>query len=102
MAAAPAEAVVVYDVPLLVENNLQEQYDVVVVVDASPETQVDRLTRQRGMSEPEARARMGAQASREQRAAVADVVIDNDGDRGALKVQADALWERLSAAPRQP
>jgi len=101
MTAAPAEAVVVYDVPLLVENNLEEQYDVVVVVDASAQTQVDRLTRYRGMSEPEARARMGAQASREQRAAVADVVIDNDGDRGALQAQTDALWERLSSGARQ-
>jgi dephospho-CoA kinase len=101
MAAAPADAVVVYDMPLLVENNLQEQYDVVVVVDASPETQVDRLTRSRGMSEPEARARMAAQATREQRAAVADVVIENDADRDALKAQTGALWERLSAAKEQ-
>ena len=52
MTAAPAEAVVVYDVPLLVENNLAEQYDVVVVVDASLETQVDRLTRSGGCPSP--------------------------------------------------
>ena len=96
MSAAPAGAVVVYDVPLLVENNLQGQYDVVVVVDASPETQVARLTRERGMSESEARSRMAAQASREERVAVADVVIDNDGDRAALRSQTEALWARLA------
>jgi dephospho-CoA kinase len=96
VAAAPVDAVVVEDVPLLVENNLQGRYDVVVVVDASPETQVDRLTRVRGMSEPDARARMSAQATREQRAAVADVVIGNDGDLGALRTQTDVLWERLA------
>jgi dephospho-CoA kinase len=97
MAQAPPDAVVVYDVPLLVENDLQSSYDVVVVVDASPGTQVERLTRARGMSEPEARARMDAQASRERRNAVADVIIDNDGDRAALPAQVDALWQRLSS-----
>ena len=98
VAAAPVDAVVVEDVPLLVENNLQGRYDVVVVVDASPETQVGRLTLVRGMSEPDALARMSAQATREQRAAVADVIIDNDGDLGALRTQTDALWERLSGS----
>jgi dephospho-CoA kinase len=98
VAAAPVDAVVVEDVPLLVENNLQGRYDVVVVVDASPETQLGRLTRVRGMSEGDARDRMSAQATRQQRAAVADVIIDNDGDRGALQTQVDALWEQLSAS----
>lgn len=97
-AAAPADAVVVEDVPLLVENNLEGRYDVVVVVDASPETQVGRLTLVRGMSEPDALARMSAQVTREQRAAVADVIINNDGDLGALQTQTDALWGRLSGA----
>jgi dephospho-CoA kinase len=98
MAAVPADAVVVYDVPLLVENNLEQQYDVVVVVDVSPETQVDRLTRIRGMSEPEARARMAAQATQDERRAAADVVIDNDADLGSLRAQTDALWEHVSGA----
>jgi dephospho-CoA kinase len=100
VAAAPADAVVVEDVPLLVENNLQGRYDVVVVVDASPETQVGRLTRVRGMTESDAQARMSTQATREQRTAVADVIIDNDGDLGALETQTDALWERLSGPSR--
>jgi dephospho-CoA kinase len=102
MAAAPADAVVVEDVPLLVENNLQGRYDVVVVVDASPETQVGRLTRARGMSASDAQARMSTQATREQRAEVADVIIDNDGDLGALETQTDALWERLSGPSWPP
>jgi dephospho-CoA kinase len=102
MASVPADGVVVNDVPLLVENNLQTGYDVVVVVDASPETQVGRLTGARGMSEAEALARMAAQATREQRAAVADVIIDNDGDRGALRAQIDALWEQLSGSVGPP
>jgi dephospho-CoA kinase len=102
MAAAPADAVVVEDVPLLVENNLQGRYDVVVVVDASPETQVGRLPRARGMSASDAQARMSTQATREQRAEVADVIIDNDGDLGALETQTDALWERLSGPSWPP
>jgi dephospho-CoA kinase len=96
IAAAPEDAVVVYDVPLLVENNLQSAYDVVVVVDASPATQLARLTASRGMTEDDASARMARQATREQRRAVADVVIDNDGDRDGLRRQVDALWRRLA------
>jgi dephospho-CoA kinase len=96
MAAAPADAVVVYDMPLLVENNLQSQYDVVVVVDASPETRVDRLTRARGMSVNDARARMAAQATTGERLAAADEVIANDGDLAALDAAVAALWDRLS------
>jgi len=97
MAALPADAVVVYDVPLLVENNLQGQYDVVVVVDAAPETQVRRLTAARGMSENDAQARMSAQAGREERLAAADAVIGNDGDLAALAGQVDELWASLTA-----
>ncbi|WP_175407650.1 dephospho-CoA kinase [Streptomyces sp. TRM64462] len=96
-AAAAPDAVVVHDVPLLTENGLAPLYDVVVVVDASPETQMDRLVRLRGMAEDEARARMAAQATREQRLAVADVVIDNDGPLEALEPQVRKVWEELSA-----
>jgi dephospho-CoA kinase len=96
MAVAPADAVVVYDMPLLVENNLQSQYDVVVVVDASPQTRVDRLTSARGMSVNDARARMAAQATTEERIAAADEVIANDGDLDALAALVSALWDRVS------
>ncbi|MCP3820988.1 dephospho-CoA kinase [Streptomyces sp. A3M-1-3] len=94
--AAGPDSVVVHDVPLLTENGLAPLYDLVVVVDASPQTQLDRLTRLRGMAESEARARMAAQASREQRLAVADLVIDNDGPLEALEPQVRKVWVELS------
>lgn len=84
-----------HDVPLLAENGLAPLYDVVVVVDAAPATQLDRLVRLRGMAEEDARARMAVQATREQRLAVADVVIDNDGPLEALEPQVRQVWEQL-------
>ncbi|MGI5483343.1 dephospho-CoA kinase [Streptomyces lavendofoliae] len=95
-AAAGPGTVVVHDVPLLTENGLAPLYDLVVVVDASEETRLDRLVRLRGMTEAEARARMAAQATREQRRAVADLVIDNDGPLEALEPQVRAVWDRLT------
>lgn len=97
MAAAPADAVVVYDVPLLVEGRLGGDFEVVVVVDAPEDVQVGRLVEHRGMSEEEARSRIRAQATREQRRAVADVVIDNAGSREALERQVGGLWQDLAA-----
>ncbi|MFF8440308.1 dephospho-CoA kinase [Streptomyces californicus] len=93
--AAPEDAVVVHDVPLLTENGLAPFYDLVVVVDASAETQLDRLVTLRGMTEADARARMAAQATREERRAVADLVVDNDGTHEALVEQVDAVWDEL-------
>lgn len=93
--AADQDAILVHDVPLLVENALVPLYDLVVVVDAAPTTQLDRLVRLRGMSEEEARSRMAAQASREQRLEAADLVIENDGSLEALKSQVRQVWERL-------
>ncbi|WP_435643913.1 dephospho-CoA kinase [Streptomyces sp. H49] len=93
-AAAP-DAVVIHDVPLLTENGLAPLYDLVIVVDARPETQLDRLTRLRGMTEEDARARMAAQATREQRRAIADIVIDNDVPLDALRKRVDAVWDDL-------
>ncbi|WP_394434980.1 dephospho-CoA kinase [Streptomyces sp. SGAir0957] len=94
-AAAGADAVVVHDVPLLTENGLAPLYDLVIVVDASTETQLDRLTRLRGMTEEDARARMAAQATREKRREIADVVIDNDVPLDRLVEQVDAVWADL-------
>jgi dephospho-CoA kinase len=96
MAEAPADAIVVHDVPLLVENNLAPAYDVVVVVLADDETGVRRLAG-RGMPEADARARIAAQANDGERRAVADEIIENDGDRDALTAQVNALWNRLHA-----
>jgi dephospho-CoA kinase len=89
------DAIVVYDVPLLAENGLSGLYDLVVVVDAPEEIQLARLTGRRGMSEADARARIAAQASREQRLAIADHVIDNSGTLDGLERQVKALWESL-------
>ncbi|WP_329465762.1 dephospho-CoA kinase [Streptomyces sp. NBC_01431] len=94
--AAGPDSVVIHDVPLLAENGLAPLYDLVVVVDAAPETQLDRLVRLRGMTADEARARMAAQADRAQRLAVADIVIDNDGPLEALEPQVRKVWERLA------
>ncbi|MFE9700870.1 dephospho-CoA kinase [Streptomyces sp. NPDC006270] len=93
--AAPEDAVVVHDVPLLTENGLAPLYDLVVVVDASAETQLDRLVRLRGMTESDARARMAAQATRDRRRAVADLVVDNDGPLEALEPQVRTVWDEL-------
>ncbi|WP_329397906.1 dephospho-CoA kinase [Streptomyces melanogenes] len=94
-AAAGPDSVVIHDVPLLTENGLAPLYDLVVVVDAAPATQLDRLTRLRGMAQPEAEARMAAQATREQRLAVADLIIDNDGPLEALEPQVRKVWGDL-------
>jgi dephospho-CoA kinase len=95
VAAAPTGAVIVHDVPLLVENGLAPAYDVVVVVDAADDTRVRRLVTSRGMSEPDARSRIAAQASREERLAVADVVIDNNGVLAELDPQVRRLWGQI-------
>ncbi|MFE3854229.1 dephospho-CoA kinase [Streptomyces griseorubiginosus] len=93
--AAAEDAVVVHDVPLLAENSLAPLYDLVVVVDASPETQLDRLVRLRGMTEQDARARMAAQATREKRLEIADIVIDNDVPLDDLHRRVREVWDDL-------
>lgn len=92
-AQVPPDRVVVFDVPLLVENGLAPSYDVVVVVEAASAVRVERL-QARGLTEPQARARMSAQATDEQRRAVADVVLDNSGSLEQLHEQVDALWSQ--------
>jgi dephospho-CoA kinase len=89
------DGVVINDVPLIVEAGVAERYDVIVVVDASEPTQLDRLTQVRGMTEADAKARMSKQASRDERRAIADYVIDNDGDLDALQAQVDEVWAAL-------
>ncbi|MGX5209075.1 dephospho-CoA kinase [Streptomyces violaceus] len=94
--AAAEDAVVVHDVPLLTENGLAPLYDLVIVVDATPETQLDRLVRLRGMTEEDAHARMAAQATREQRREIADVVIDNDVPLEELERRVKEVWAELA------
>jgi dephospho-CoA kinase len=99
-AAAGLDAVVVHVIPLLVETGQQDSYDLVVVVDVDPETQIERLRRRNGYSDAEAESRVAAQASRSVRLAAADVVIDNSGQPADLTPQIDALWARLVGAAR--
>ena len=94
-AAAGADAVIVHDIPLLVETGQAESFDVVVVVDVPVVVAVQRLVEQRGMSETEARSRMAAQATREERLRVADLVVDNTDTLADLDEQVDHLWQEL-------
>jgi dephospho-CoA kinase len=93
--SAGPSAIVVHDIPLLAENGRAAGFDVVVVVDAPEDLQVARLTASRGMSPEHARERMAAQASREERRAVADIVIDNSGSLQDLDRQVDEVWDGL-------
>jgi dephospho-CoA kinase len=95
--AAGDAAVVVHVIPLLVETGQQENFDLVVTVDADHETQVQRLMARNGFTRAEAEARIAAQASREERTLVADVVLDNTGSVTQLREQIDALWAELSS-----
>lgn len=97
--AAPPGSIVVYDLPLLAEGGPAAAYDVVVVVDAPDETRIERLIRDRGMTRDQALARMAAQASRQQRLAIADIVIDNSGGFGELDRQTDAVWAEFLDRP---
>jgi dephospho-CoA kinase len=88
-------ALIVHDVPLIAENGLADNYDIVVVVDVTPRTQLERLVKQRGLTRDQASARIAAQASREQRLAVAGIVIDNSGSLAELDRQVGELWAEL-------
>lgn len=94
---AGPDAVVVHDIPLLIETGQQDAFDVLVVVDVPTEVQIARLGEQRGMSEEEARSRIAAQATRTQRTGAADIVVDNTGSLGDLQGRVDELWKRLVA-----
>ncbi|WP_017604447.1 dephospho-CoA kinase [Nocardiopsis alkaliphila] len=94
-ALASNAEIVVYDVPLLVENGLESLYDVVVVVDTPDEVRVERVSRDRGMPREQVRARIAAQADRETRLAAADFVVDNSGTRQDLARRVQELWNEL-------
>jgi dephospho-CoA kinase len=96
VAAAPDDAVLVHDIPLLVENKLAPHFDLVLVVEAQVDVRIARL-RDRGMTEEAARARIAAQASDADRRAVADVVLSNDGTLDDLRAAVDKFWaERVA------
>ena len=93
--ASAAADIVVYDMPLLVETGQQGLVDVVVVVDVPEETQVERAVGQRGLERSDVERRISAQATRAERCALADVVIDNSGSRADTVAQVDNLWQLL-------
>jgi dephospho-CoA kinase len=93
--AAGGDLIIVHDVPLLAENRRAGDFGLVIVVDVPPELQLERLVGQRGMSPDQARARMAAQASRPQRLAVADLVIDNSGSLADLDHRVAEVWADL-------
>jgi dephospho-CoA kinase len=99
-AAADPDAIVVYDIPLLVEAGRIDEFDLRVVVHAATETRVRRMTELRGMTREEALHRINSQATDTDRFAIADVVIDADGTLEHTLQQTDALWENLRARVR--
>jgi dephospho-CoA kinase len=101
-AQAPPGSVVVHDIPLLVETGQADRFDVVLVVDVPLETQLERLVDVRGMNAEEARARIASQASRDDRLAAADLVVDNSGSLKDLDQRIDEIWTDLNDHRKPP
>jgi dephospho-CoA kinase len=95
------DKVVVFDAPLIIETGFHEAVDVLVVVTAPIEQRIERVRRDRGMSEAEAAVRIAAQAAPEARDAAADVLIHNDGDLEELEARVDELWADLEARSKR-
>ncbi len=91
------DRIVVFSAPLLVESGMHTAFEILVVVSATVATQIERLMRQRGMSEAAIRARIDAQAPLDDKAAVADFLVDNEGTLAELESQVERLWHDLSA-----
>jgi dephospho-CoA kinase len=96
---ATTDATLILDIPLLVESKYSGLAGV-IVVDVDPEVAVERLVRYRGFSEDDARARISRQASREDRLAIADFVVDNSGDLASLRDEVDRCWQWVLTLPR--
>ena len=99
-AATGRDLIVVHDVPLLAESGRADGFDLVIVVDVPPELQVERLVSERGMTPDQARARMAAQAGRDQRLGLADLVIDNSGSLDDLDRRVGEVWAGLQPGAR--
>ena len=96
--SADEDDLVVHDIPLLVESGRADTFDAVVVVDAPPELQVERMVRDRGWTREDAEARMAAQAGREERLAIATHVIVNDGTLEQLRERVEEVYRRLRSS----
>lgn len=94
-AHAPADSIIVHDIPLLAEGGRAGEFDAVIVVDAEPQAQLARMVEYRAMSVADAKARMAAQASRAERLAIATFVVDNNGTLADLRRQVEGVWEQL-------
>ena len=97
-AAAPPDAVVVHDIPLLAESGRAraDTFDAVIVVDVPAELQIERMMRDRGWTREDAESRIAAQASRDDRLAIATYVIDNTGDLDELRAQVQDIYADLT------
>ena len=98
-AAAGPDDVVVHDIPLLAESGRADTFDAVIVVDADPERQLDRMTTERGWTPEDAQARMLAQASREERLSIATHVIENNGSLEDLRARVEEVYSQLVDFP---
>jgi dephospho-CoA kinase len=97
---ADRDAILVEDIPLIAENDIADFFDVVVVVDVPPRVQEERLIRERTLTRAQAAARMAAQATREQRLAIAGIVLDNSGSLAELDREVGELWAELCRRAR--
>jgi dephospho-CoA kinase len=95
LAGLPEDAIAIYNVPLLVEANVDHDFDLVVTVEAPEDEQIKRLVKNRGMTDSEARARISSQAKPVERAAVADVILNSNQDINLLLRDADQLWHEI-------
>jgi dephospho-CoA kinase len=95
LCALPTDAIAIYNVPLLVEANVDHDFDLVVTVEAPEDEQIKRLVKNRGMTESEARDRISSQAKPVERAAVADVILNSNQDINLLLRDADQLWREI-------
>jgi dephospho-CoA kinase len=99
-AAASPEDLVVHDIPLLAESGRADSFDEVIVVDAPAELQIERMTGHRGWTREEAESRIAAQATREDRLAIASYVIENTGTLDELRARVVQVYRELTAGPR--
>jgi dephospho-CoA kinase len=97
-ASAPQHGVVVHDIPLLAESGRADTFDAVVVVETPAQVQVERMLRDRGWSREDAEARIAAQATPEQRRAIATYLIENTGTREDLRRRVEEVYRELAAA----
>lgn len=94
--AADPDAIIIYDVPLLVESQDQREWDHIVVTEAPADVRLDRMVRLRGMTRTDAQQRIAHQADDDARRAIADVIIDTGGTKTETQQQVDALWQRVA------